>query len=353
MTTLASNHIKTVNTIGIEIETFGIERSRVRDHINVVVPTHRSTYQYNSADSSCSVWECKSDCSIAFNSGRRAGRNGTEIVSRKLSNSVESMEEIKSVVNVLNSIGSEVNKSCGLHVHVDVSSLTLDEVKFIVKRYRKFENEIDRFVPRSRRGNTNNYCRSLSGNNYNESASTIDRIVPIRSSKINTTCYLKYQTIEFRHHSSTLNNRKLENWIRFVVQFVEQSVKMYRAENSSSSNSQSVNVANLTEKERLLLASFKAYIQFPLPMGSIMDDFDMTERQFRHSLWKLRQCGNVIKSKRRNGITYYTMTRSMNESETASNDSNIITVDASDSLFNGIDAQVKDYFQAREIVLNR
>ena len=62
---------------------------------------------------------------------------------------------------------------------------------------------------------------------YNHTTKTHWKIItdsiPYRHSKLNTKSYVKYKTIEFRHHSGTVEFDKIQNWILFLHNLVEYS----------------------------------------------------------------------------------------------------------------------------------
>jgi biotin operon repressor len=208
---------------GVEIECTNITESRavqvlVAAGINV---STRTDYRH----SEYTQWKVIHDASVI---------NGCEVVSPIL-NGETGLEEIKRVCKALCEAGVTVNKSCGLHVHVDARGLTGAWVRNIVKRYSQFENTIDSFMPVSRRARNNSrYCDSVTPmiaymeqsypTHWNSpDLSTVCGAASNRFHKINLTCFVRYGTIEFRHHSGSVNGSKITNWVNFVLAFVEAS----------------------------------------------------------------------------------------------------------------------------------
>jgi hypothetical protein len=110
---------------------------------------------------------------------------------------------LKDLCNFLGEIGAKVNKSCGLHVHLDCRDvLGLQTETQLNKRITRFKNAVGvmaRLVPASRRSNT--YCQvGVSARNGT------------RYFAVNTTALSKYQTIEIRLHSGSVNFEKISNW---------------------------------------------------------------------------------------------------------------------------------------------
>jgi hypothetical protein len=109
---------------------------------------------------------------------------------------------LKNLCKVLSSIGARVNKSCGLHIHLDQRDI-INNGAAINRRLKRFKNAVNimaLLVPESRRDNS--YCRVA--------VSTIDGD---RYCAVNATAIRKYQTIEIRLHSGTIDFNKINNWI--------------------------------------------------------------------------------------------------------------------------------------------
>ena len=156
------------------------------------------------------------------------GSCSSEAVSPILSGE-EGLTEVRAVARALSSGGARINHDCGLHVHVDARDLSVKDIKNVVERYHAFESTIDTFMPRSRRGDSNEYCLPMSTTVDNSQYDDITNFNDIssfyfeRQVKVNILSYQRHKSIEFRHHSGTLNGDKIVNWIKFCVNFVEQS----------------------------------------------------------------------------------------------------------------------------------
>lgn len=180
-------------------------------------------------------WKIVTDCSIITDGEGQ----GLEIVSPPLSGK-DGLAQIKAVCEVLTEVGT-INTSCGFHVHHDVADYNLNSWKILMKSYVKYEDEIDNFMPRSRKGNSNRFCRRLSSaciiSGFNlkdtftfiESKKTVQDIISIwdrgnysdRYYNINVKSYAVYGTVEFRHHSGTVEYEKIVNWILLTQGLVE------------------------------------------------------------------------------------------------------------------------------------
>jgi len=210
--------------------------------------------------------------------GSIEGTNPIEIKSPIL-RGTKGLKEIQRLTYHLNKLGVKVNQSCGLHVHVGITNadkkFATEEVVAILKRYLAHQEQIDKFLARSRRGDTNQFCAPIDGLISNIENAINPLIGPEapppnwaqmgRGEKLNWTLYgsggfywnrdsryhqqpeplstsegiqvlsrmgehyhrvsvtplQKYGTIEFRQHHGTVNGTKITNWIRFLLNHVE------------------------------------------------------------------------------------------------------------------------------------
>ena len=165
------------------------------------------------------TWKIVSDSSIEY-----GGKPGTaiEVVSPPLKG-VEGERQLKKVCQVLSDCRARVNKSCGLHIHIDAngtvekSTMGAKDFKRLMFFYAKFEKVFDSMVPFSRRENRCNYARSLESTiRYIRSLKTCKKLLrslPTRMCKVNLLAFVRYGTIEFRQHSGSIEYEKIINWI--------------------------------------------------------------------------------------------------------------------------------------------
>ncbi|TXH08128.1 MAG: hypothetical protein E6R04_11195 [Spirochaetes bacterium] len=205
---------------GIEIECKGLSMAEAATAItNAGIPCVVQGYNHHAT----STWKIVPDGSVY---------SGFEVVSPKLHGS-EGLEQVRKVAETLVRSGARIERDCGFHVHVDASGLNALTLYNIVKRYAAFETEIDAFMPPSRRGANNNYCRQssyflreLTMPEANSEIRTLLRRLSQddRYYKVNLMAYLRHGTVEFRHHSGTVSANKMIPWIIFCVNFVETSI---------------------------------------------------------------------------------------------------------------------------------
>lgn len=101
----------------------------------------------------------------------------------------------------LDSLGLAVNKSCGLHVHLDQRGETEAQVEKRAKVMDSWLCALQELVPASRRANS--YCRF--------GVSKTDRY-----RAVNLTAFREHRTLEVRLHSGTTDYTKALAWIRLL-----------------------------------------------------------------------------------------------------------------------------------------
>ena len=218
----------TERKFGVEIEFVGVSRARVAQALqNAGIDAQDAGYTHQTTD----YWKLVSDASLSD----RSGYTG-ELVSPILQGA-SGFEELRKVCEVLNSLdGLGVNRSCGLHVHLDCRDMTAPELQTVFSRYADFEEQINSIMPRSRRGESR-WCRSIVSQKTRiencegkyELASAMGRYF-----KVNMTNVATRGAVEFRQHSGTTDFRKISNWIIFLQQFVERSIAMTTTPNHLS-----------------------------------------------------------------------------------------------------------------------
>jgi hypothetical protein len=133
--------------------------------------------------------------------------NGDEPESLEL-NVLTSMDKLQ---NDCNAIGralsnAHVNDSCGFHVHLDMRKSTNRDAELVyhnlVVCYRSF---LEYMLPESRRDNS--YCQPNSTVDLERQKEENDRY-----KAINVEILSKFNTIEVRAHSGTVNPTKIYNW---------------------------------------------------------------------------------------------------------------------------------------------
>ena len=194
---------------GIEIEAFGVERNELRSALDA---------------EGLHFWRVGADGSIR-------GTNSFELVSPILVG-LDGLAQLEKVCRILAAKRAKVNKSCGLHVHIEARSFTLPTWKNLFASYANLEGTIDTMMPESRRGQSNTYCRSIVGYTERAQAATtvreLVRALPNRYHKVNTLAFSEHGTVEFRQHSGTVEYTKISNWVLFLHSLISYSEQGYR-----------------------------------------------------------------------------------------------------------------------------
>jgi len=212
---------------GIEIEFIGANRHEVSRLVNANnVECKVEDYNHTTRDH----WKIVTDASVY---------NGYEIVSPILQGE-NGLLQVAKVCEALNEAGARVDVSCGLHVHLDASEMTMAEIKSVYTRYAKFEEQIDLCMPRSRRNSR--WCASIKRNvtaiHQTSEKAEAGRAVG-RYFKLNLCNLGRSGSIEFRQHSGTTDFGKISNWILFLMQFVQRSCELTHQVRRPTTNSAS------------------------------------------------------------------------------------------------------------------
>ena len=220
------------HTFGVEIEAFGITRQELETELkNAGIQTRVENWNRDNRQH----WKIITDSSIR-------GENGFEIVSPKLQGE-DGLRQLKTVLLITSGLEAKTNKTCGVHIHFDASNFELQTWKNLYKNYANLENWIDGFMPQSRRGNNNGYCKSMRRSDWVTKIDNARSLQAIESAithrdryfKLNTQSYWRQNSVEFRHHGGSTNFRKITNWIKFLARLVEIS-KEAEIENDSEPN---------------------------------------------------------------------------------------------------------------------
>lgn len=312
-----------MRNFGIEIELAGIRQDKSLAALQKAGLKAKVEF-YNHNDHTDGTWKIVTDASVA---------HGHEVVSPIL-HGEEGLKEAMRAANALEAAGAVINKTCGLHVHFNALDLTTDAIRMVCKRYMKFEGEIDAFMPLSRRDDNNTFCRSTKHcftNNFRfENATTRDalaRSVSGRYYKVNLSAYLAHHTIEFRQHSGTVDSQKIASWVRFLDDFITESVKQ------SETNASQIRLQPAQQTLLGLIAS-----EAGMDADRLQERLGLQAHSLRGAISILRKKGISIISHRECGVTWYKAI--MNN-----------VADEADSLFKGIDSMVTAFYKMRAIAL--
>ncbi|KAJ1626087.1 putative amidoligase enzyme-domain-containing protein [Pavlovales sp. CCMP2436] len=192
------------------------------------------------------AWKVISDDSVASSD---PDRKGIEVVSPIL-RGVPGLARLRSAIESLEGTrGVSVPRSCGLHVHVDLTDVSFEGLQHICQSWIMYEGAIDLMMPWHRRADMNKYCLASRSNMRltdlgNDAAhrliaaqTNIKGLARVMNSHAGgRTRYFKLNlqnlvtgtknTLEFRGHAGTLGAGEVEYWVRFLNAFVEGSLKL-------------------------------------------------------------------------------------------------------------------------------
>lgn len=226
---------------GVEIEGYNVHYNTLRTELiqaGLVVTYHKSSLTAGKK------WIVTTDASLT-------GDHTFELVSPILEGR-EGLQQLQTVVEILQRLGAKTNERCGLHVHIEAVDFTLKNWKNLFKRVVKFEREFDSFVTEDRRDSNNKYCRShyerflnkirwgltddeRRAEAINLAISQIDRAETLedlseivsgrdRRRKFNLEAFWRHGTLEVRSHHGVIDPVAVCNWVKFLSYFVENAI---------------------------------------------------------------------------------------------------------------------------------
>jgi len=308
-------------TFGIEIEAFGITRQAAQTALrNAGIDARIEGYNHEARGH----WKIVCDASVP---------DGFEVVSPVLKGE-QGLSVAKKALDALNAANARVDVRCGLHLHAYAGDLTAAEIATVVRRYAKFEDEIDAWMAPSRRGNANRFCRSV--RSFLQSGSVMQKLASrstaeacdafgTRYAKVNLEAWRRHRTIEFRQHGGTVEAEKALAWIRFGLGFIEESRRV-----AAGTNTQALIPTNSKMATVMTMLSRMG--------GASIDDLIAATGWQRHSLraaisTQLRKRGLEVVSRRENGTTVYAIINR--------------AVDNADHVMAGIDNETATYLRRR------
>ncbi len=195
-------------------------------------------------------WKIKGDGSIRENDGNSSS-SGFEYTSPPLEFTNENLIKVRDFVDCLKDQGALVNKSCGLHLHMDMANETTETVAKFWDRYALLEDEIDKGVASPRKGDRAYFCRSIK-TIHSKLEELRGRFIELSKKDLSRTEYLsgillpkviksdKYRkvspryfydphgsmkTVEVRHHHGSMDGKEVAHWVAFCQSLFETSKK--------------------------------------------------------------------------------------------------------------------------------
>ena len=260
-------HFNNELAFGVELEILiprGVSQDDVVAELNSYqgITARREGYNHDIVE----YWKMTTDCTVKSLSLGHTHYGGNELVSPKLYGQ-DGKTQLEIVLEVLNRMNCKVNKTCGTHVHHDVTDVMLKNIdvvkrflKNMIKTVMKFEHIIYRLIAPSRlkkigRGYWTIPARAIFGKVRYEGWGndlTVKSITSVVERNIDRDCLRKYEasgpgvdagtnpystqnsrycglnlkniwtrgSVEFRYHQGTINFNKLWAWIVFTQSLV-------------------------------------------------------------------------------------------------------------------------------------
>ena len=205
-------------------------------------------YMHNDGD----LWILGKDASVR-NLKRVEGHNyeGYELSSPVLDlSSASDLEELQKVCELIKNVfGGFTNKTCGTHIHMSFKAketVSKELVKYFARSYGNNEDELfDKLVPKSRRGNSNKYGRSMKGYTGNS------RYVKLNLQHVRTE-FGNTMHIEFRQLDGTIDFDKIKAWTLLQKLFVELTLEAWESvKEDESEKVVSLNVLDVVSSSKL------------------------------------------------------------------------------------------------------
>lgn len=162
------------------------------------------------------TWKVQDDSSI----------NGWEIVSPPLTDT----KDLEVVCHVLRKeLRVRSSKKTGLHIHHDVSDLSVSQLKNIYELFYKYERNAIHSITSPHRFN-NIYCANLNSSHVNsirkcETLEDFKFAIRSRYLTLNNRSYVKYGTIEFRGAQGTVEIDRILSWIELTSCLIETAIE--------------------------------------------------------------------------------------------------------------------------------
>lgn len=226
---------------GIELEIGNeIPINTIRETIsyNSHIPVKTSYYR---ASLNNSFWEVKHDGSCGKTVDKFGINEGGFEVTTFKGSSIKDLLHVCNIARKIKQKGCEVNKNCGLHIHVDVSDFDTETMGILIANWLCIEKTMLQTVPNIRKNNK--FCNPLFTlrpkfdstdcnpaqiwNHYKPYSvklhDNFDRRCAMNLVNYYRSMFVKNfkrPTVEFRFPEGTLVSRTIKNWARILINFV-------------------------------------------------------------------------------------------------------------------------------------
>lgn len=135
---------------------------------------------------------------------------------------------VKQVCNLLQKENFQVNKTCGLHVHLDMRSRSVkNSFKRLVNNQILLEDKVDyarvdgEFCSRNKTTNINDILKYYGKDDPIDDYDLEQDVQNERFLAINPIAYKKYKTLECRLHEGTIEANKIKDWIKLLIRVAD------------------------------------------------------------------------------------------------------------------------------------
>lgn len=181
------------------------------------------------------TWDVKTDASCGYN-----GRNGWEIASPAMMLDEDGeCAELREVCERVRALRPRVDRSCGLHVHVEVRDFDWQDLRNLIILFARYEPFLFELCPPSRR--TNTFCppmrkadwaatdshywtrvdsalRETREERFQSAVTAIGRYV-----SLNLSPFWRSRRIEFRLGAGTVQYEKIVRWTQLLLSMVQRA----------------------------------------------------------------------------------------------------------------------------------
>ena len=141
---------------------------------------------------------------------------------RILSKEQDLSENLKKIHKFLKKIKAKTNKSCGLHIHLDMRNKSKNQRIKCLKQLVYMQDLLFKLVNKNR--SSNEYCRRTP-KNYNYKTYSRYAVHLCKTGK---------ETIEVRLHHGTTNMILVENWIKLLLAVINYKGKVVEIQNKTT-----------------------------------------------------------------------------------------------------------------------
>jgi hypothetical protein len=230
---------------GVEIEVGSEVKKKVVQTAIMASSKYDAHVSRYSLSTNNRYWHIKDDATCGIKG--RKGPKGVEIASF-VGHGINDINHISFIASKLSEIGCRVNENCGLHVHAEVSDLSVEQVSIFMAHWIKLEKIFSLILPMRR--NKSEYCKFIFPIDVEKNENNIcrdkfyspDNLWSMLSPKnlsyydnddrrynlnlVNLVRAIKYnhnnrKTIELRWPEGTLDPRDIRCWVKLFLIFIE------------------------------------------------------------------------------------------------------------------------------------